>query len=55
VLFVNDKHLMKDSYEAYLTNQFREAHPSPGIPIIFSVRSRTRREWEPPKKGNQGH
>ena len=55
VLFVNDKHLMKDSYEAYLTNQFREAHPAPGIPIIFSVRSRTRREWEPPKKGNQGH
>jgi GTP-binding protein len=55
VLFVNDKNLMKDSYEAYLTNQIRETHPAPGIPIIFSVRSRTRREWEPPKKGNQGH
>ena len=55
VLFVNDKHLMKDSYEAYLTNQFRLSHPAPGIPIIFSVRSRTRRDWEPPKKGNQGH
>ena len=55
VLFVNDKHLMKDSYEAYLTNQFRLAHPAPGIPVIFSTRSRTRREWEPPKKNNQGH
>ena len=55
VLFVNDKHLMKDSYEAYLTNQLREAHPAPGIPIIFSIRSRTRSDWEPPKKGNQGH
>jgi len=55
VLFVNDKHLMKDSYEAYLSNQFREAHPAPGIPVIFSTRSRTRREWEPPKKKNQGH
>ncbi len=55
VLFVNDKHLMKDSYVAYLTNQFREAHPAPGIPVIFSTRSRTRREWEPPKKDNQGH
>lgn len=55
VLFVNDKNLMKDSYEAYLTNQFREVHPAPGIPVIFSVRSRTRREWEPPKKDNQGH
>lgn len=55
VLFVNDKHLMKDAYIAYLTNQFREAHPSPGIPVIFSTRSRPRREWEPPKKKNQGH
>ncbi|MEP2775282.1 MAG: ribosome biogenesis GTPase Der [Luteolibacter sp.] len=55
VLFVNDKALMKDSYEAYLTNQFREAHPAPGIPVIFSCRSRRRREWEPPKKDNQGH
>lgn len=55
VLFVNDKALMKDSYEAYLTNQFREAHPAPGIPVIFSCRSRRRREWEPPKKNNQGH
>lgn len=55
VLFVNDKHLMKDSYEAYLTNQIREAHPAPGIPVIFSIRSRPRREWEPPKRGKQGH
>ncbi|MEY3395573.1 MAG: hypothetical protein RL346_1809 [Verrucomicrobiota bacterium] len=55
VLFVNDKTLMKDSYEAYLTNQIRESHPAPGIPIVFSVRSRTRREWTPPKKDNQGH
>jgi GTP-binding protein len=55
VLFVNDKSLLTDSYEAYLTNQFREAHPAPGIPVIFSCRSRRRREWEPPKKKNQGH
>ncbi len=55
VLFVNDKTLMKDSYEAYLTNQIRESHPAPGIPIAFSVRSRPRREWTPPKKDNQGH
>lgn len=55
VLFVNDKALMQDSYQAYLTNQFREAHPAPGIPVIFSPRSRPRREWEPPKKKNQGH
>jgi len=54
VLFVNDKRLMAQSYEQYLTNRFREAHPAPGVPIIFSVRSRTRREWEPREKP-QGH
>jgi GTP-binding protein len=54
VLFVNDKRLMANSYEAYLTNRMREAHPSPGVPILFSVRSRTRREWEPREK-TQGH
>jgi GTP-binding protein len=54
VLFVNDKRLMSSSYESYLTNQYRAAHPAPGIPVIFSVRSRSRREWEPPKKP-QGH
>lgn len=54
VLFVNDKKLMANSYEAYLTNQFRAAHPAPGIPIIFSIRSRTRREWDPSPKP-QGH
>ncbi len=54
VLFVNDKRLMATSYEAYLTNRFRAAHPAPGIPIVFSVRSRTRKEWEPRQKF-QGH
>ncbi len=50
VLFVNDKRLMANSYESYLTNRMREAHPAPGVPVIFSVRSRTRREWTPPEK-----
>ena len=54
VLFVNDKRLMANSYEAYLTNRMRAAHPAPGVPVIFSVRSRTRREWTPPDKP-QGH
>jgi GTP-binding protein len=54
VLFVNDKRLMANSYEAYLTNQMRASHPAPGVPIIFSVRSRTRREWEP-RERPQGH
>ncbi len=54
VLFVNDKRLMANSYESYLTNRMREAHPAPGVPIVFSVRSRTRREWEP-RERPQGH
>lgn len=55
VLFVNDKRLMSPSYETYLANRYRESHPAPGIPVIFSVRSRTRREWEPrPKEPQSG-
>ena len=54
VLFVNDKRLMAASYEAYLTNRYREGHPAPGIPVILSVRSRSRNDWEPKKKP-QGH
>jgi GTP-binding protein len=50
VLFVNDKRLMTPTYETYLANRYREAHPAPGVPVIFSVRSRTRREWEPRPK-----
>lgn len=44
VLFVNDKHLMTQSYEQYLSNRLRESHPAPGIPVVFSVRSRRREE-----------
>ncbi len=54
VLFVNDKRLMAASYESYLTNKFRASHPAPGVPVIFSVRSRSRREWEP-RLPPQGH
>ena len=54
VLFVNDKRLAAASYEAYLVNQYRAAHPAPGIPVILSIRSRSRREWEPRAKP-QGH
>ena len=46
VLFVNDKALMPPSYEQYLSNRLREYNPVAGVPIVFSVRSRDRREWE---------
>lgn len=44
ILFVNDKRLLQENYEQYLSNRLREAHPSPGVPIMFSVRSRNARE-----------
>ena len=46
VLFVNDKSLMPKSYEQYLANRLREFNPVAGVPVVFSVRSRDRREWE---------
>lgn len=42
ILFVNDKRLMADNYEQYLARQLRKEFPAPGIPAIFSVRSRRR-------------
>lgn len=41
ILFVNDKKFVMDSYEAYLTNVLKAAHPTPGLPIPMSFRSRT--------------
>jgi len=49
VLFVNDKKLMASSYQQYLTNRYREKHPAPGIPVVFSVRSRDRRDLKEEK------
>lgn len=40
ILFVNDKRLMQENYQQYLTNRLREDHPAPGIPVTFSIRSR---------------
>ncbi|MBK1827463.1 ribosome biogenesis GTPase Der [Haloferula rosea] len=47
VLFVNDKSLSTQSYEQYLSNRLREVHPAPGIPVVFSIRSRRRRKLDP--------
>ena len=44
ILFVNDKRLLQENYEQYLTNRLRESHPCPGIPIIFSTRSRNTKD-----------
>ncbi|NWK57109.1 ribosome biogenesis GTPase Der [Verrucomicrobiaceae bacterium N1E253] len=44
ILFVNDKRLLQENYEQYLNNRLRESHPTPGIPIIFSTRSRNAKD-----------
>ncbi len=41
ILFVNDKRLMQDSYEQYLSNYIHSQHRSYGVPVIFSIRSRS--------------
>lgn len=40
ILFVNDKRLLGDTYQAYLENALRQEKPSLGLPLNFSVRSR---------------
>lgn len=42
VLFVNDKNLLQENYAQYLRHAIRENYAAPGIPIIFSARSRIR-------------
>jgi GTP-binding protein len=55
ILFVNDKHLLSQSYGQYLRNQMRESHPAPGIPIVFSPRSRERRDLTPGTFSQKSH
>lgn len=42
ILFVNDKRFIHEHYEQYLNNRIREKHYCPGVPIVFSIRSRNR-------------
>lgn len=50
ILFVNDKRLLQENYEQYLTNRLRESHPTPGIPIVFSTRSRNTKDGKDGKR-----
>lgn len=47
VLFVNNPLLMLASYKRYLINQFREAYPFPGVPILFHLRGKQKRDKPP--------
>ena len=44
LLFVNDPVLLTDTYRKYLENKLREAHPFPGLPILFKQRGRVPKE-----------
>lgn len=44
VLFVNDKHLVVESFQNYLINSIKEQHPTDGLPIPLSFRSRSKKE-----------
>jgi GTP-binding protein len=47
ILFVNDKRLIHEHYQHYLEKNIRAVHPSLGLPINFSIRSRKRPDREP--------
>jgi GTPase len=40
VLFVNDPHLLSQTYRRYLESRIRQAQPFPGLPIILTLRPR---------------
>lgn len=44
ILFVNYPNLMQDTYKKYLMNQFREEFNFTGVPIVFRLRGKRRRE-----------
>lgn len=44
ILFVNYPNLMTDSYKKYLYNQFREAYEFTGIPIVFHLKGKEKKE-----------
>lgn len=52
VLFVNDPQLMNETYRRYLEARIRKADPYPGLPIILTLRPRTRNLAEARRTSN---
>lgn len=48
ILFVNYPNLMTDTYKKYLYNQFRETYQFTGVPILFYLKARERKERKAP-------
>lgn len=52
VLFVNYPNLMLDTYKKYLLNQFREFYNFSGVPIVFYLKGKKRREFHEQVEGS---
>ncbi len=44
VMFINYPHLMIEAYKKYLINQFREEFAFTGVPLVFRLRGKERKE-----------
>jgi len=44
ILFVNDKRFVVESFSNYITNTILSHHPTPGLPIPLSFRSRSQKD-----------
>ena len=53
VLFVNYPNLMLDTYKKYLLNQFREYYHFTGVPIVFYLKGKKRRDFIEEQEGSK--
>lgn len=53
IFFVNNPNLMTDTYKKYLYNQFRETYKFTGVPLLFHLKGKAKRQLEgaPSKEG----
>jgi GTP-binding protein len=47
IFFVNYPNLMTDTYKKYLYNQFRETYAFTGVPILFHLKGKMKKERDP--------
>lgn len=55
ILFVNHPSLMSDTYKKYLYNQFREAYQFTGVPILFFLKGKEKRDKQTTAKSTPKH
>jgi GTP-binding protein len=58
VMFVNRPELMTDTYKKYMINQFREEYGFAGVPLLFSLKGKHRKDpdtFHPKSEDNSYH